>query len=209
MAGSFESGSQKSQSFPNEVRSMHFHSYGFQRSYQPHGHGYLTPDNVDDLIVSGEAQAVQAFIQEIQKTFSLKHVDYLTPDNPVEFLGRIIKIKKSGQITMEFPQKLIDNLLGLFGVKGKSTTNGVKDQEDQRAVRSLRCSQSICLQQAVHKPQFHIQVPKSRCMLWLKQQLIHWRSSTSSRNSNQRFFQKRWKSLSNRIHQQARQWLHV
>ena len=59
---------------------------------------------VDDLIVSGEAQAVQTFIQEIQKTFSLKHVDYL--DNHVEFLGRIIKVKKSGQITMEFPQKL-------------------------------------------------------------------------------------------------------
>ena len=53
---------------------------------------------VDDLIVSGEAQAVQEFIQEIQKTFSLKHVDYLTPDNPVEFLGRIIKVKKSEQI---------------------------------------------------------------------------------------------------------------
>ena len=84
---------------------------------------------VDDLIVSGEAQAVQTFIQEIQKTFSLKHVDYLTPDNPVEFLGRIIKVKKSGQITMEFPQKLIDNLLGLSEVKGKSTTNGVKIQQ--------------------------------------------------------------------------------
>ena len=84
---------------------------------------------VDDLIVSGEAQAVQTFIQEIQKTFSLKHVDYLTPDNHVEFLGRIIKVKKSGRITMEFPQKLIDNLLGLFDVRGKSTTNGVKIQQ--------------------------------------------------------------------------------
>ena len=84
---------------------------------------------VDDLVVAGEAQAVQEFIQEIQKTFSLKHVDYLTPDNPVEFLGRIIKVKKSGQITMEFPQKLIDNLLGLFEVKRESTTNGVKIQQ--------------------------------------------------------------------------------
>ena len=84
---------------------------------------------VDDLVVAGEAQAVQEFIQEIQQTFSLKHVDYLTPDNPVEFLGRIVKVKKSGQITMEFPQKLIDNLLGLFEVKGKSTSNGVKIQQ--------------------------------------------------------------------------------
>ena len=30
---------------------------------------------------------------------------------------------------MEFPQKLIDSLLGLFEVKGKSTTNGVKIQQ--------------------------------------------------------------------------------
>ena len=43
--------------------------------------------------------------------------------------SRIIKVKKSGQITMEFPQKLIDNLLGLFRVTGKSTTNGVKMQQ--------------------------------------------------------------------------------
>ena len=90
---------------------------------------------VDDLIVSGEAQAVQTFIQEIQKTFNLKHVDYLTVNSPVEFLGRVIKVKRSGQITMEFPQKLIDNWLGLFDVKGKSTTNGVKihqvPKEDQ------------------------------------------------------------------------------
>ena len=84
---------------------------------------------VDDLVVAGEAQAVQKFIQDIQETFSLKHVEYLTSENPVEFLGRIIKVKKSGQITMEFPQKLIDNLLGLFGVTGKSTTNGVKIQQ--------------------------------------------------------------------------------
>ena len=90
---------------------------------------------VDDLIVSGEAQAVQTFIQEIQKTFNLKHVDYLTVNSPVEFPGRVIKVKRPGQITMEFPQKLIDNLLGLFDVKGKSTTNGVKihqvPKEDQ------------------------------------------------------------------------------
>ena len=36
---------------------------------------------------------------------------------------------------MEFPQKLIDNLLGLFEVRGKSTTNGIKihqiSKEDQ------------------------------------------------------------------------------
>ena len=57
---------------------------------------------VDDLVVAGEAQAVQEFSQEIQKTFSLKHVDYLTPDNPVEFLGRIIKVKNQGKSQWSF-----------------------------------------------------------------------------------------------------------
>ena len=71
---------------------------------------------VDDLVVSGESSSVQRSSQEIRKTFSLKHIDYLTPDHPVEFLGRIIKKRRSGQITLEFSQKFIDNLLGLFKI---------------------------------------------------------------------------------------------
>ena len=90
---------------------------------------------VDDLVIAGEDHSVQKFVKDIQETFSLKHVEYLTPDHPIEFLGRIIKVKRSGQITMEFPQKLIDNLLDLSKVKARSTTNGVKMQtiskEDQ------------------------------------------------------------------------------
>ena len=39
---------------------------------------------------------------------------------------------------MEFPQKLIDNLLGLFDVKGKSTTNGVKIQQVLKYVNQTR-----------------------------------------------------------------------
>ena len=61
-----------------------------------------------------------------EKTFSLKHIDYLTPDHPIEFLNRVIKKRRSGQITMEFWQKFIDNMLGLFKVAAKVTTNGVK-----------------------------------------------------------------------------------
>ena len=72
---------------------------------------------VDDLVVSGESASVQRFFQEIQKTFSLKHIDYLTPDHPVEFLGRVVKKRRSGQITMEFSQTFVDNLLGLFKVR--------------------------------------------------------------------------------------------
>ena len=60
---------------------------------------------VDDLVIAGEDHSVQKFIKDIQETFSLKHVEYLAPNHPVEFLGRIIKVKRSGQITMEFPQK--------------------------------------------------------------------------------------------------------
>ena len=50
---------------------------------------------VDDLVVPREAQALQTFIQEIQKIFNFKHVDYFTPDKPVEFLGREINDKWS------------------------------------------------------------------------------------------------------------------
>ena len=71
---------------------------------------------VDDLVVSGESSSVLRFFQELQKTFSLKRIDYLTPDHPVEVLGRIIKKRRSNQITMEFSQKFIDNLLGLFKI---------------------------------------------------------------------------------------------
>ena len=57
----------------------------------------------------------------------------LTTSLPVEFLSRIIKKKRSGQISMEFSQKL--NLLGLFDITRNVTTNGVKIQpvarEDQ------------------------------------------------------------------------------
>ena len=109
---SFESSSQKPQSFTDEVRPLYIHRF-----------------YVDNLVIAGEDQAVQKLIQDIKEIFSLKHVEYLTSDHPVEFLGRIILVKKSGQITMEFPQKLIENLLGLFGVTGKSTTNGVKIQQ--------------------------------------------------------------------------------
>ena len=45
---------------------------------------------------------MQRFLQEIQKVFSLKHIDYLTTDHSIEFLDRIIKARTSGQLTMEF-----------------------------------------------------------------------------------------------------------
>ena len=90
---------------------------------------------VDDLVVSRGSASVQSFFQEIQKTFSLKHADYLTPDHPVELLGRLIKKRWSGQITMEFSQTLRDDLLGLFAISSRVTTNAIKipmvPKEDQ------------------------------------------------------------------------------
>ena len=74
--------------------------------------------------MSQEAASVQRFFQEIQKVFSLKHIDYLTSEHPVEFLGRVIKKRRSGQSTMELSQKFIDNLLGLFDITSRVTTNG-------------------------------------------------------------------------------------
>ena len=54
----------------------------------------------------------------------------------MEFLGRTIKRLKNGNITLEFSQKFIDELLKIFEVTGKVTTTGLKLQvlpEDQKA----------------------------------------------------------------------------
>ena len=83
---------------------------------------------VDDLVISGSAQMVRDFIMMIQEGLTLKHVNFLTSDNPVEFLGRTIKRLKNGNITMEFSQKFIDELLKIFEVTGKVTTTGLKLQ---------------------------------------------------------------------------------
>ena len=90
---------------------------------------------VDDLVISGSAQMVKDFIVMIQEEFTLKHVNFLTSENSVEFLGRTIKRLKNGNITMEFSQKFIDELLKIFEVTGKVTTTGLKLQalpEDQK-----------------------------------------------------------------------------
>ena len=47
------------------------------------------------------AQMVKDFIVSIQEEFTLKHVNFLTSENPVEFLGRSIKRLKNGNITPE------------------------------------------------------------------------------------------------------------
>ena len=75
---------------------------------------------VDDLVTSGSVQVVKEFISMIQEEFTLKHVNFLTSENPAEFLGRPIKRLKNGNITMEFSQKFIDELLKIFEVTGRS-----------------------------------------------------------------------------------------
>ena len=67
---------------------MCFHRIRRVKSCQPHCQAY-----VDDLVVSGESASVERFFQEIQKTFSLKHIDYLTPDHSVQL---VIKKRGSG-----------------------------------------------------------------------------------------------------------------
>ena len=124
MAGSFESGSQKSRSFPNEVRSMHFHRYGFQRSSQPHGHGLRRwPHSVrrsssSSDIHSGDSEDLQSQARGLPHTQQSRWV--LGSDHQ----GQEIRTNHNG-----VSSKPIDNLLGLFEVKGKSTTNGVKIQQ--------------------------------------------------------------------------------
>ena len=71
---------------------------------------------------------VKDFIMMIQEEFTLKHVNFLTSENSVKLLGRTIRRLKNGNITMEFSQKFIDELLNIFEVAGKVTTTGLKLQ---------------------------------------------------------------------------------
>ena len=91
---------------------------------------------VDDLVTPGSAQMVREFISMIQEEFTLKHVNFLTSENLVDFLGRTSKRVQNGNSTMEFSQKFMDDLLRLFEVTGKVAITGLKLQalrEDQRA----------------------------------------------------------------------------
>ena len=81
---------------------------------------------VDDLVVSGESLSVQKFSQEIQKVFSLKHIDYLTSEHPVEFLGRVIK--KEGQVISQWSLLKVHWQLVESLWHSRVTTNGVKIQ---------------------------------------------------------------------------------
>ena len=80
---------------------------------------------VDILIVAGYSStpiAQATWSLNISFSSARKHIDCLTPDHP----AGVIKKGRSGQITMEFSQKFIDNLLGLFKAASKVITNGVK-----------------------------------------------------------------------------------
>ena len=81
------------------------------------------PMQTSRLSPAGESPSVQRFFKETQKIFSLNHIGYLTKDRLAEFLGRIIKKRRSGQIIMEFSSPtFIDNLLGLLDITSRVTT---------------------------------------------------------------------------------------
>ena len=137
MAGSFLTDHDQKGYDSNEVRFMHIPQERPEWSCSIGGHGLRR-----DLVISGSAQMVKDFIVMIQEEFTLKHVNFLTSENSVEFLGRTIKRLKNGNITMEFSQKFIDELLKIFEVTGKVTTTGLKFQalpEDQK----VQCDQVI------------------------------------------------------------------
>ena len=56
----------------------------------------------------------------IQEEFTFKHINFFTLEDPVQF--------SECNITMEFSQKFIDELLRIFEVTGKTTTTGLKLQ---------------------------------------------------------------------------------
>ena len=85
---------------------------------------HLWMSKKDSFRGSSKRKSVQRFFQEIQKVFSLK----LTTDRWVDSLGSIIKMRKSGQSTNGVLAEIIDNLLSLFDITSRVTTNGVKIQ---------------------------------------------------------------------------------
>ena len=127
MADSFESSSQESQ-----LRSDPCTFTGLDSS----GHiNLIVMAYVDDLVIAGEDHSVQKFIKDTQETFSLKHVGVPHSRSPSRVLvsdhqGQEVRSNHNG-----VSSKLIDNLLDLFKVTERSTTNGVKAQaiskEDQ------------------------------------------------------------------------------
>ena len=96
---------------------------------------------VNDLVISGSGQMVKEFISMIQEEFTLSHIKFLTPENPVELLSRTIKGLKNGNITVEFSQKFIDELR-FFEVKSKVTTTRLRLQALQK-IRRLSVTKSL------------------------------------------------------------------
>ena len=89
---------------------------------------------VDELVIAGEDHSVQKFIKDIR---DLQPQACGAPHSrsPSRVLGSDHQGQKVRSNHNGVPRKLIDNLLDLFKVTGRSTTNGVKMQtiskEDQ------------------------------------------------------------------------------
>ena len=96
---------------------------------------------VDDLLIAGSAQMLKELM--IQEELTLKHVNFLTSENPVECFGRTIKRLKNGNITMEFSQKFIDELLKIFEVTGKVTTSGLESFRLFPKIKRLNVTKSF------------------------------------------------------------------
>ena len=85
-------------------------------------------------------QCVKKRFKDIQKTLSLKHVEFLSRARPVQFLGRTIKERQDGQVTMGFPQKFRASLL--WNIRSRVTTTGVKAPVHSKA-EEVKCDSKV------------------------------------------------------------------
>ena len=72
-----------------------------------HGHVQLAVmAYADDLVIAGNAQTVTEFVSVIHEELTLKHVDVLTSEHPVEFVGMQNHHNRlnNRNITMEFSE---------------------------------------------------------------------------------------------------------
>ena len=87
---------------------------------------------VDDLVIAGSAQMV------IQEAFTLKYVNFLTSENPVEFLGMLEQsnVSRTATSTWSSLRSSLMSCSGSLRYTGRVATTGLKLQalsEDQKA----------------------------------------------------------------------------
>ena len=78
---------------------------------------------VDDLLVAGDLQLQQEFLDSLGKEFLVKITGRLEPNTELSFLGRPLRRNNGDSIDIFMPPKYIGDLLELYGMKKSNESN--------------------------------------------------------------------------------------